>query len=335
MNKIKNFLLLPVIFILFLYYNSCDDSGITIDPALKGRVYLTQVNLKGLDPLVEGVYQLWIAFDTSTGVYFRNAGSFNISQSGVILDSAGSPKVFNLGSDTTKVGFAKYCFICVGGDNQNPVNPRLLAGTFTHYNDSVACNLTLTDTNAEVPALLPVFANSPAWYILRQASNNNINCQRGIWFCDTLGNPYIPNGMNLSASGQWVYEGWMADTSNPSNPVYYSMGKFYNPYAADMDRAGVCSPNPNGGFDKPGQDWELTGGGCPPGGLNLRDGVHQVFITIEPADENSAAQAKPFFLKLFWQNLILVTCSSSSPRDNIFNQNQYGLLPKAHVQIYK
>ena len=334
MKKLKYLLFMPVVITASMYYYSCDDAGVNLNLFHQGLVTFSVENLKPLNSSVDGVYELWIVFDTSNGTYYRNMGSFNMSESGEILDLSGNHKEFILDADTIYVSNAQYCFITIAG-NGIPNMPRLIAGTFTYYDDSVTANLVMNDANAVGTAVEPVIVNgSSAQYMLNQPTDNNTNCKSGVWFCDTLGNTTIPNGMSLNSNTSlWVYEGWIADTSNPSNPIYRSTGRFYDPYSTDMDGAGQCAGT-GGFYNKPGQDWVASGSGCP-GALNLGSGSCQVFITIEPAVENGTGLTTPFFVKLFWQNFIHPTLGCGR-LDNVFGVlNTWGTIPRGHIQITK
>ena len=332
--RIKYLILLPLIFTALMYYSSCDDAGVNLNYFHQGVVNVTLNKFQAISPSVDGVYELWIVFDTSTGPYFRNIGSFNISPSGQIVDLSGNPKAFNLGSDTNFVNYAKYCFITIGG-NGNPNDARLVAGSFLQYSDSATANLVMNDTNAVGRAMDPVInAVQAAMYILNEPTNNNNNCKSGVWFCDTLGNSSLPTGMGLDPNtSRWIFQGWVADTSNPSNPVYRSTGRFYDPYSADMDGAGPCAGN-GSFYNKPGQDWVTSGNGCP-GTINLGSGFCQVFITLEPANEAGPAQTSPFYVRLFWQNLIHPSLGCGT-QDNLFSGKvTWNLIPSGHIQITK
>jgi hypothetical protein len=331
--KIKFIFILPLIVTALMYFYSCDDAGVNQNLFHQGVVSFSVVNLKTLNSSVDGVYELWIVFDTTNGTYFRNMGSFNIGPSGEILDLTGNNKEFILDADTLLTNNAQYCFITIAG-NGNPDMPRLIAGSFTHYEDSVTSNLVMNDPNAVGLAMEPVVNGSIVQYILNQPTDNNNNCKSGIWFCDTLGSSTFPNGMALNSNtSRWVYEGWIADTSNPSNPIYRSTGRFYDPYSTDMDGAGPCA-GIGTPYTKPGQDWVTSGNGCP-GAINLATGYYQVFVTIEPAIEGGSALANPFFLKIYLQSRIDHTLGCGR-LDNVFGAaNTWGTIPRGHIHITK
>jgi hypothetical protein len=328
-KNFRHFFLLPIAAIAVMFY-SCDDSGTNPNAFRQGEISITLTNFRTLNTSVEGSYQLWIAFDTSA-VFLRNIGSFNIGAGGQIVDLSGNPMSFQLYADTIYAAFASYCFISVGTDIGNPNNPHLIGGTFAHYNDSVGTHITINDANGVGSALSPVIANGPAWYILAQPSNHNVNCFSGAWFCDALGNPFLPMGILAPGTG-WIYEGWVVDTSeNPIN--YHSTGRFYDPNSRDFDGAGACAGT-DSSYNKPGQDWVNNfPEGCP-GTWNLLSGTIQIFITIEPANEQGSALNSPFFVKLFWQNHIDPTVGCGT-RDNLFNQSLYSRLPVGHIHIQR
>lgn len=307
--KIKSFFVFSVLIISFIYY-SCEDTGISPGAYRKGAISFSLKNVKHLDPDVEGVYQLWIAFDTSAGLYYRRAGSFNIDGNGGItyLDSIGRLELYE---DSVNTRFAQYCFVTItlGANDSDWWNkPRLIGGSFSLYStDSIAVGpgLQMSDTSAFGPAISPVINGDTARYMLYEPTGNNLRCSRGAWFCDTLGNPLLPAGMQLNpATSKWVYEGWVVDTTNPNSPIYYSMGRFYDPYSADLDGAGPCRGS-GIAFNKPGQDWVLEGGSCPPTDFYLNNGYMSIFITIEPANETGPAFNNPFPYKLYLRSGIV------------------------------
>jgi hypothetical protein len=104
------------------------------------------------------------------------------------------------------------------------------------------------------------------------------------------------------------------------------MGRFQDPYHADLDAAGPCK-GPNQGWDKPGQDWIQSN--CPPGKPQIYFGnrVHGVFITLEPVFRQVGDN--PFYLKLFWQPFIAGTCFQMDP----YFINQSLSFPEMYIHI--
>jgi len=91
-------------------------------------------------------------------------------------------------------------------------------------------------------------------------------------------------------------------------------------------------------FDKIGQDWIKTN--CLMNGqlpiISIVDGYHQIFITIEPAIEQSGdlSYQKPFPFKILRQNWIATSIVCRYTLDNLFNpETQYHSYPRAHVNL--
>jgi hypothetical protein len=130
----------------------------------------------------------------------------------------------------------------------------------------------------------------------------------------------------------WVYEGWIVDTSNSQNHIFYSTGRFSNPYSADFDGPGACAGS-QPPYQAPGQDWILEN--CPLGKppiTNLSIGNYGVLITLEPSTEQFGSDAynRPFFLSLFKQMEIspLTACKYKAV---VPNQSIY--FPSARIRI--
>lgn len=330
MKNIK-YLLLPVVMTAALYYYSCDDSGIGPNLYSHGRIWMTAKNLRPLDPNVEGIYQLWVVFADSLGnQYATSAGTFNANMNSDPVDTAGNPVTFNLGADSSNISRAIRCYITIGN---GAGDPRLLAGSFTDYGDSIAANDSLSNTFA-VGDAINVLASYGGSFILNQPTSNNAVCERGIWFTNINGVAFLPLGM-LDPSSQWTYEGWVVDTATAGGPYYYSTGKFRNPTQLDDDGAGSCRGTDSLPWSRPGQDWVGTGGGCLLASVtSLRNGHFQAMITLEPVGENVPALAKPFFLWLLKEFRINAGCGAT---DNMVNYRAWppGLEPSARVAIYK
>jgi hypothetical protein len=130
-----------------------------------------------------------------------------------------------------------------------------------------------------------------------------------VWLCDTATNSNFPPSAQITSPG-WVYEFWLMDKSNPNVPIYYPIGRFQNPQAADDDGAGPCR-GPENGYDKPGQDWITPNcyGGIKPDVLNINNGNYALLLTLEPTFETpSMAGYELPFLQLYRQMNIAVTC---------------------------
>ncbi|MCX7878598.1 MAG: hypothetical protein N2510_08180, partial [Ignavibacteria bacterium] len=199
---------------------------------------------------------------------------------------------------------------------------RILGGAFRIYNDSISADLTFSDTlalgsvGAAVQSVLSVF------YHLNTPTNNGNECAKGIWFGDTnLVSSWAP-GSELTPGQGWQYRGWLY---NRQTNEYFSTGKFYNPFATDLDGAGPCAGSFGSPYNIPGQDWVTVG--CSNVG-DINSGPYEVFVVMEP--ENRPENLSPFVFRIYWQNLI-VTSLTCRRRDNMFTQRQN--FPRARIHI--
>lgn len=315
--------------ICFITFYSCDDSGQNPKFTPKGQISFTHTTLKPLDPNIDGLYSLWLGLDSSGNTIWYNLGQFNINSYGQITDAQGNAMVFTFTGDTSKLDNAKYSTVTIGND---PLGTVLLAAHLSVNSDSVSGSLWIGDDLAlgEIGKRLygQGYPQASAYYMISSPTSNNTLCKQGMWFCDSSGNTTFSDGLRLTPGNGWVYEGWLNDKSNNS---YYSTGRFYDPYNADLDGAGQCAGSSGPPYNKPGQDWVTSGAGCP-NISNIITGNFGVFITIEPENESGNALLSPFFMKLFWQDNIVISMSCKR-LDNLFNQNIRGVFPRAHLMI--
>ena len=138
-------------------------------------------------------------------------------------------------------------------------------------------------------------------------------------------------GVQTCALPIWVYELWVADTSNPLNPVYYSAGRYKDPLGPDFDGAGSCS-GPEVPYSKPGQDWVMEPciSGKP---QDINNGNYSIFITLEPSLEQNgtSAYSSPFFLKLYREESVMGVCYFKGGMESIASNNN--LIPDATLKI--
>jgi hypothetical protein len=332
MKIIKFLLIIPIILVAVIYY-SCDDSGVLPSDVPRGRIVLTQKNLKHIDPNIDGVYELWLRIDSLGSVINYSLGRFNINTSGNITDTSGGYIEFKFQGDTNSLGFSTDAFITVeppGDFNGQPSSSVLLSGQTAIILDSLYTTMKLSGGLALGSAGVELLSGHHAKYMLSTPTSTAANCLRGVWFCDTLENTGFPSGLQMTSSG-WVYEGWIMDRSISSSLIYFSMGRFTNPYGPDFDGAGSCAGTGTP-YSKPGQDWvqDNCPSGLPPI-LNLSNGSYEVFVTIEPSYETSADPGyyKPF-MQVYRQNIISSTLGCWRI-DNLFSL--YVIQPQARLRI--
>jgi len=335
MKKQKSIILLLGI-LLSLVYLSCDDSGVGPSNIPAGVVTVRQTNLKQLDNNVEGVYQLWLRLDTAGMLTDYSLGKFNIGGSGEITNTSGGSMQFVFPGDTNKLYQAIAAFITVeppNDTNPDPSTAVLLSGQTSVVLDSVYSTLTLGGSLALSSAGLELMSNgSNAGFSISAPTAGSSFCWEGIWFCDTSAshNTFFPSNIQLQTGG-WFYQGWVVDNTNPNSPVYYTTGRFSNPYGPDFDGAGPCAGTLPP-YQKPGQDWIL--GVCPTGVPQITEqnkANFGVFVTIEPAYEQYGSQAfqKPF-IKIYDTQSIpqWVHCGT-----NMYMLSQRGLFPKVQIRV--
>lgn len=325
MKKIK--LLLPILVVIStVFYYSCDDSGQLPTNLPAGQVVFTQtVNLYTLNP-ADGMYNMWIQVRDTTGIpRILNLGRFNVTGSGALVDESGNPVTLKLNPiDTIDIIRAEYCIVTIEpAFVTDPGRTVILAGSFSSIADTMSAPLKMSDPLALGATGDTLLKNLGRLYILNTPSNSGVNCNMGMWFCDTSGNSYLPN-TPLDPNGGWQFRGWV---HNKLTDVYTTTGAFFDPNAADFDGAGPCRGD-SSAYNAPGQDWVRdTIPGCQT--INLTDGNYEVFIELEP---KGRVAAFPFGLKLYWQNIIIPNFNCRRI-DNLFSQ--FSRLPRAYVRITK
>lgn len=305
--KIFRFLILiPIILVAVIYY-SCDDSGVHPIDLQRGVISFSQNKLKQLNPNIEGAYELWLRLDSLGSVTDYSLGRFNIDGNGNVTDTSGGTIQFKFQGDTSSLGFSTHAFVTVeppGDDNGLPSSAVLLSGQVGIGLDSLYASLKMSGSLALGTTGQKLLTSTGGMFIVNTPTSSAGDCLKGIWFCDTMGNSTLPPDLQMSSSG-WVYEGWVMDKSVPGNPIYYSTGRFTNPYGPDNDGAGCGGTGTP--YPKPGQDWVQAN--CPSGLpqiQNLSNDNYEVFITIEPSYESPPYMdyQRPFFVQLFKQTNI-------------------------------
>lgn len=321
--KQYKYIVLTLTILCSVFYYGCDDSGLLPTKVTTGDVLFVQSsNLRVLDPANDGYYYLWVQFADESGLQrWRTLAVFNATPSGSLVDPSGNGVSMNVNPlDTVDVERAGVCLITIQQTASSEPGPtRILGGTFTAYLDSVSTRLRFNDPLAlgSVGDTL-MRQGTSRLYIINTPTNGEANCERGVWFCDTLGSSYLPN-IPLSPGGGWQYRGWVY---NRNSQAYFSTGRFFNPQAQDEDGAGSCAGSTPLTYNAPGQDWIS----CGP--TNIKDGSHEVFIVIEP--EGRGDNVAPFNFKVYYQTNI-VTSLMCKRVDNVFGQPQN--VPEASIRI--
>jgi hypothetical protein len=320
------YILLSLIILSTIFYYSCDDAGTLPTEVKAGAISFSQIrNLRVLNVANDGSYYLWIQLTDSVGAprWRILLGNFNVGSTGALVDPGGNPVTPLLSElDTLDLGRATTCLITIeSAPVTQPGIVRLLGGTFTVTSDSIYTSLRFNDPLAlgSVGDTL-LRQGTSRLYIINTPTNGGNSCEKGIWYCDTLGNSYLPD-IPLNPNGGWQFRGWIYDrTAN----VYTTTGAFFNPRAQDFDGAGGCSGSDPLTYNAPGQDF-ITGS-C--GNINLLDGFHEAFIVIEP--NGRPDNLPPFNLRVYYQPNIVPSLNCRRI-DNIFGQ--YQNIPEAKIRI--
>jgi hypothetical protein len=309
-----------------VFYYACDDSGVIPIVVTAGEVKFSQSsNLRVLDPANDGLYYLWIQLADTTGLTrWRTLAVFNVTASGSLVDASGNPVTPVVSPlDTVDIERASTCLVTIQQSvSAEPGNTRILGGTFSVYLDSVSTAITFNSPLAlgSVGDTL-MRQGTSRLYIINTPTNSEINCEKGVWFCDTLGNSYLPN-IPLNPGGGWQYRGWVYDRISQQ---YTTTGAFYNPLAQDFDGAGNCAGSTTLTYNAPGQDWVSVG--CLQN-INMLDGNHELFLVIEP--EGRTETVPPFNFKIYYQPNIVPSLQCKRI-DNVFGQSQN--VPSARIRI--
>lgn len=313
--KILSYVLVVLVISSSVFYYGCDDAGQIPVQETAGQVKFSQnVKLLPLDPVNDGLYNLWLILTDSLGAPRpTNVGRFNVLITGEIVDPSGNPLTFIVNpNDTIDLGRTLYSIISIDqGVVTQPGLTRILAGPVTVFADSINARMLITDTLAVGSPMSSALGPNSVLYIVNAPTGTAGDCGKGLWFCDTSGVPSWPLGSALRPGWGWRYHGYVR---NKTTGEVFSTGVFYRADTTDSDGAGVCADTLGLPYSKPGEDWVLAG--CSTLG-NILDGNHETFVTLEP--EFRGASVAPFVLKLYYQNSIVPSVGCNR-RDNMFTQ---------------
>jgi hypothetical protein len=240
------------------------------------KLVLNLTNLAPLDESGEGHYEGWAIVAGSP----VSTGKFNINEMGEPIGLGGGPVIdeFDAGQDITTATDIKISIEPPGDMDAIPSGLIIVDGVVSMKKAQLAVSV------PHAPAL----ESSTGAFVLATPSDdfeNTENPEQGIWFL-TMPGP-TPGFMALPDIGpDWVYEGWVVDTSG-GGPMPYSTGTFSFASQMDSDAAG-CN---GGGPPFPGEDFVPFH--CGPE-LTLNSGDFLAVLTIEPVPDTSPG---PFQLK--------------------------------------
>lgn len=308
-----------------LYFSACDDSGV-VTPTK--NVNFSFSNLQRLDKNVNGLYEAWMRYPTSSGVTYISCGKFNVSTSqNEIVDSQDNPVTLKMRYIPPNINSINCAMVSIEGPNDHDTilnGTRIMGGSVTITDTNITSSLSMT--YAEI--LGSIAQNLPgasARYILNTPTTLETNdFYKGIWFCDTSSsNNSLFTGVGvIPGSMDWVYEGWIIHKTNQN---LYSTGRFSDPGHADNDGAGPYK-GPDPAYDRPGQDYVSINSPI----ATLENGEYAIKITLEPKNESGPALSQPFFISIFYGDIptTLTYGQVSSPMTN-YSAN----LPTATIQI--
>jgi len=311
---------------------NCSDSN-TTQPVNTADISVT--NLKPLNPQVEGVYEAWVSVETSLDhddEAYRSLGRFNIASNGSLIDTLGNPfslKISRIGN----INLTEDALITIEppGDNDTlPGNIKFLGGAKSPQGNTLVFNLTMGYSEILGNIALQ-FSTASAEYLLASPSTGDSNqFNRGIWFSKTTSGPTVP-GLTLPTipdTLDWTYQAWVIDSTNTS--WLYNIGRFNA--SLEVDDYQQCQFNPPAQtWPVPGNDWIQPN--CPGGGLpditNLNSGIYRLLITLEPRFEQGSALLKPFYIQLFYGNLLPGTYGTVLSLPNV----SAGTMPSAVIRL--
>jgi hypothetical protein len=314
--KILSYVLVILVMTGSVFYYGCDDSGKLPVQEQAGQVKFTQnIKLLPLDPVNDGMYNLWLVLTDTLGTpRVTHLGRFNVLSSGEVIDVTGNPLTFAVNpNDTVDLVRAQYSIISIDqGVVGQPGPTRILAGPVAVNADSVTARMLVTDTLAIGSGMIYALAPNSVFYIINTPTGTAASCGKGLWLCDVDGLASWPVSSILRPGWGWQYRGWVHDKVTGE---FYTTGTFYDPNGPDSDGPGSCADT-GAAYLRAGQDWVLTGCSSL---INISDGNHEVFVTVEP--EFRPGNIAPFALKLYLQNNI-VSSVGCNRRDNMFTQRQ-------------
>jgi len=300
MSKSTKFLIIIFsCFLISVYFNSCDDSGVATHD---NNLTFSFTGLKHLNPQTDGLYEAWIAFAYSPELYV-SCGKFNIDEAtGNIVDTTGTPVLLKLRYRPYNFSTAQYGLITIDppgfSDTANPPQLRILAGDVSVGTDYLTANLRMNHSLA-LDSIIKKDTTAITSFMLftptdtsTVADTNTFRWFDGIWMCDSTGNSGIMGLATIADASPWIYEAWINKTTDNT---WYKIGRFKNPNGLDDDGAGpFAGPRTlPSQYQSPGEDWLLN---SPP--INdLRSSNYNVVICIEPAGYNNGLTGH--FIQLF------------------------------------
>jgi hypothetical protein len=317
-----SFLILLVILLPYLL-NSCGDD--VVNPKNVGEFSVQ--NLKPLNTVVDGMYELWVSIVT-TGDHDDNAlrtlGKFNVSSTGSLIDKNGNTFQLSLSRvpDINKIADAIVTIEPPEPESDTiPSEARIMGGVKNVENGKLIFDLSM-NYNEVLGSRADLIDNAPdAKYVLAAPTTGDTNLyKKGAWFSANINGtaaglqlPVIPDTLG------WWYEAWIVDTTQQDVYQFYDMGRFFNPAAADDNQR--CDSILTSGWNLPGQDWIRQS--CYPVNFtpitDLTAGKYKILVTLEPHFEQGVALSVPFVFKIYEGRITDQTYGTINSLTNIFD----------------
>jgi hypothetical protein len=314
--------LLLVSSLSFLYY-SCDDSGIV---TAQFDVNTSFTFLKPLNQSAEGIYEAWISFDAAdhNDTAYISIGRFNISSTGAIVDSSGNPITLKFRYKPANINLASDALITIefpGDYDTLPNGIKLMGGEKQSFDKELVFDVSMksNDILGNVAAQLDI--DTARFHYATPTSLDTNDEYKGIW----LRNPYMGTKsmtcLSIPASSNWTYESFLILVIDSNQ--YWSLGKFSDPNAADIDGAGPYKGTDGIEYQFPGQDFVNN---SPLPAPNLNSGLYRLMISLI----SKTGSLSPYFIKLFTKNL-----PTSLPHHIMSGLDNVAKLPYGQIRIAK
>jgi hypothetical protein len=215
-----------------------------------------KLRVQELQPLEGAFYELWVV----KGRRKESAGSFNVSDSGRLVDGFGHRARFFSRTDPARADALVVTIEPRPDPERGPSGIAILAGSPRRNHASL-----------RFPVNLRGMAGS--FILATPTDSDTANETAGVWFLDPAAGPG-PSLTLPELPGGWVFEGWGVTQGQP-----LTTGRFTEASGPDS-AAPFSGPNPGPPF--PGEDFlqNLPPGITPP--VDLADGSSLIVITLEP-----------------------------------------------------
>jgi hypothetical protein len=268
-----------------------------IEGAIPGGTSQVTLDLDGLGPVGAGHFEAWARVEGAGNV---SIGKFRVDDTGALRDLSGnSIDAFDVAGD---LFLASRIFVTVEAEGDADVSPsrsKILEGVLVDSSATLSADSILSNRASFSEAR---FVGT---YMLNAfTTEDSSDFGSGIWFFHPSRSENDADSASLrlpTLRDGWQFEGWVERLSTGDT---YSTGRFFDPNAADLDRAGLTAGtfgedlNLDGRADGPrypGQDF-VDATATVPAPLDLDGGDFRAFVTVEPFPDSDPA---PFLIRFF------------------------------------